>query len=91
MNAALYTLRPAGKKHLQAPIAEVVRWATAGPSAKQLPMFQEDPPDIGCMRWGLCGTEGAPCRRGHFACNDDRGHSAGAFSVITFYDGDDRV
>ena len=48
MNTNLYTLRPAGKKHLQVPIAEVVRWATAGPSA-------------------------------------------GAFSAIKFYDGDDRV
>lgn len=54
-NASLYTLRPDGKTHIQTPIDQVVEWAQ-GKRSKQLPLIVEDPPDIGCMRWGLCDT-----------------------------------
>jgi 3'-phosphoadenosine 5'-phosphosulfate sulfotransferase (PAPS reductase)/FAD synthetase len=56
-NASLYTLRPDNVKHLQAPIDDVIEWAKTDHGGKQrlLPLV-EDPPDIGCMRWGLCDT-----------------------------------
>jgi 3'-phosphoadenosine 5'-phosphosulfate sulfotransferase (PAPS reductase)/FAD synthetase len=58
--ASLYTLRPDNVKHIQAPIDDVVAWAQTGKGGKQklLPLV-EDPPDIGCMRWGLCDTGGS--------------------------------
>lgn len=46
-----FTLRPDGKKHLMAPIDDVVEWARSGKTT--------DPDDAardGCMRWGLCET-----------------------------------
>jgi hypothetical protein len=56
-NASIYTLRPDNVKHLQAPIDDVIERAQTGKGGKQklLPLV-EDPPDIGCMRWGLCDT-----------------------------------
>lgn len=56
-NASFYTLRPDGVKHIQAPIRDVVEWAQTDKGGKQfrLPLV-EDPPDIGCVRWGLCDT-----------------------------------
>ena len=40
------------------PIAKVVEWSRTSRGGKQFEMFAADPADAGCMRWGLCDTNG---------------------------------
>jgi len=56
---SMFSLRRDGVHHEQASIDEVLEWAITSRGGRQLAVFQ-DPPDAGCMRWGLCETEGSP-------------------------------
>lgn len=40
------------------PIDEVVKWSRTARGGQQYEMFAADPKDAGCMRWGLCDTNG---------------------------------
>lgn len=56
---SFFSLRGAdGKKH-RTPIDEVVAWSRTSRGGTQFDMFAQDPADAGCMRWGLCDTEGS--------------------------------
>jgi len=40
------------------PIDDAVKWSRTAHGGKQYEMFAADPRDAGCMRWGLCDTNG---------------------------------
>lgn len=52
-----FAMRPKAKQPLAfVPIAEVVAWSRTAHGSAQTTMFSDEPPDAGCMRWGLCDT-----------------------------------
>ncbi|MFM2153889.1 MAG: Stenotrophomonas phage, partial [Pseudomonadota bacterium] len=57
MNPAFFQAKTGGGGEAW-PIDRVVDWSRTSRGGVQVELFAADPRDAGCMRWGLCDTNG---------------------------------